>query len=138
MNAASRPISLNTGDTMNSEKPAPASMAKLLCTLCALFLVGLGLLAIVSESNSGCARFKGHVTLLGDQAVSMGFVILCMALLPLVVWVPRLWIGWALVAWWLLLMATVFQGIFRPMRAPPLAARRSLVFRLERPATSPA
>ena len=60
-------------------------MAKLLCTLCALFLVALGLLAIVSESHSGYSRFKGHATLLGDQAVSMGFVILCMALLPLVV-----------------------------------------------------
>jgi uncharacterized membrane protein len=98
---------------MNSEKPAPAPMAKLLCTLSALFLGGLGLLAIVSETHSGYARFKGYVTLLGDQAVSMGFVILCMALLPLVVWVPRRWVGWALVAWWLLLMTTIFQGVFK-------------------------
>jgi hypothetical protein len=89
-------------------------MAKLLCTLSALFLGALGLLAIVNETHSGYARFKGYVTLLGDQAVSMGFVILCMALLPLVVWVPRRWVGWSLVGWWLLLMATIFQGVFKP------------------------
>jgi Ca2+/Na+ antiporter len=99
---------------MNTEKPAVTPMAKLLCTLCALFLGGLGMLAIVTETHSGYARFKGYVTLLGDQAVSMGFVFLCMALLPLVVWVPRRWIGWALVGWWLLLMATIFQGAFKP------------------------
>jgi uncharacterized membrane protein len=54
------------------------------------------------------------VTLLDDQTVSMGFVLLCMALLPLVVWVPRRWIGWALVGWWLLSMATVFLVVFKP------------------------
>jgi len=53
------------------------------------------------------------VTLLGDQAVSLGFVILCMALLPLVVWVPMPWIGVSLMACWLLLMATVFQGVLK-------------------------
>ncbi|MDM7942505.1 MAG: hypothetical protein QUV35_07740 [Hydrogenophaga sp.] len=92
----------------------PSALARLLCTLCAAFLAALGLLAIVTETHSGYARFKGQVTLLGDQAVSMGLVILCLALLPLVVWVPRRWIGWTLVAWWLLLMGTIFQAVFKP------------------------
>jgi hypothetical protein len=100
-------------DPLNTEKPAPTATAKLLCTLGALFFAGMGLLAIVSETHSGYARFKGHVTLLGEQAVSMGFVFLCMALLPLMVWVPRRWVGWALAGWWLLLMATIFQGVFK-------------------------
>jgi hypothetical protein len=94
-----------------SEPPSP--LARLLCTLCAAFIAGLGTLAIVSETHSGYARLKGYVTLQGEQAVAMGTVLLCMALLPLVIWVPRRWIGWALVAWWLLLMATIFQGAFR-------------------------
>ena len=89
-------------------------MAKLLCTLSALLLGALGMAAIVTKTHTGYARFQGLVTLLGDQAVSMGFVFLCMALLPMVVWVPRRWIGWALVSWWLLLMATIFQGVFKP------------------------
>jgi uncharacterized membrane protein len=98
---------------MNPERSGPTRLAKILCTLCAFFLGALGTLAIVTETHSGYARFKGHVTLLGDQAVGMGLVILCLALLPLVVWVPRRWVGWALVLWWLLLMATIFQGVFR-------------------------
>ena len=99
---------------MNTEKPTSTPFAKLLCTLSALFLGALGLLAIVSETHSGYTRRQGLVTLLGDQAVSMGYVLMCMALLPLVVWVPRRWIGWSLVTWWLLLMATIFQGILKP------------------------
>ena len=99
---------------MTGSTNRPSVLARTLCTLSALFLGGLGMLAIVTETHSGYARLKGYVTLLGDPAVSMGFVILCMALLPLVVWVPRRWIGWALVGWWLLLMATVFQGAFQP------------------------
>lgn len=39
---------------------------------------------------------------------------LCTALRPLVVWVPRRWVGRALVAWWLLLMATIVQAVFKP------------------------
>ena len=87
-------------------------LARVLCTLAAAFLAGLGLLAIVTETHSGYARFKGYVTLQGDQAVSMGFVLICMALLPLVVWVTRRWVGWALAGWWVLLMGTIFQGAF--------------------------
>jgi len=98
---------------MNTEKPAPTAMAKLLCTLSALLLCALGMAAIVTETHTGYARFQGIVTLLGDQAVSMGFVFLCMALLPLAVWVPRRWVGWSLVGWWLLLMATIFHGVFK-------------------------
>ncbi|MDZ4280449.1 MAG: hypothetical protein U1C04_06725 [Hydrogenophaga sp.] len=93
---------------------SPSVGARTLCTLCAAFIAVLGLLAIVTETHSGYARFKGHVTLVGDQAVDMGLVILCTALLPLVVWVPRRWIGWSLVAWWLLLMGTIFQAVFKP------------------------
>ncbi|MBA4214049.1 MAG: hypothetical protein C0449_13310 [Polaromonas sp.] len=86
----------------------------MLCTLCALFIAALGLLAIVTETHSGYARFQGHVTLVGDQAVSMGLVILCIALLPLVVWVPRRWLVRSLLAWWVLLMACIFIPIFKP------------------------
>jgi hypothetical protein len=98
---------------MSNPAQRPSTLARILCTLCAVFIAGLGSLAIVSETHSGYARFKGHVTLLGDQAVSMGLVMLCMAMLPLVVWVPRRWVGWALTAWWLLLMATIFLGVFK-------------------------
>lgn len=105
-----------TVDTHHMTHPTrtPSALAKTLCTLCAAFIAALGLLAIETETHSGYARFKGQVTLVGDQAISMGLVILCTALLPLVVWVPRRWIGWALVAWWLLLMATIFQAVFKP------------------------
>jgi hypothetical protein len=99
---------------MTSPDQVPSAWARVLCTLCALFIAALGLLAIVTETHSGYARFQGHVTLVGDQAVSMGLVILCMALLPLVVWVPRRWIGWTLTAWCLLLMGTIFQAVFKP------------------------
>ena len=44
----------------------------------------------------------------------MGFVFLCMARLPLSVWVLRRDIGWVLVGCWLLLMAPIFQGVFKP------------------------
>lgn len=99
---------------MNTEGPAPTPLAKLLCTLCALFIAAWGMLAIVTETHSGYARFKGPVTFLGDQAIAAGVVIVCTALLPLAVWVPRRWIGRALVAWWLLLMACIFVPLFKP------------------------
>ena len=99
---------------MTSPTKAPSAWARTLCTLCAAFIAALGLLAIVTETHSGYARFKGHVTLVGDEAIAMGRVMLCMALLPLVVWVPRRWIGWTLVAWWVLVMATIFQAVFNP------------------------
>jgi hypothetical protein len=89
-------------------------LARVLCTLAAAFLAGLGLLAIVTETHSGYARFKGYVTLQGDPAVSMGFVFICMALLPLVVWVPKRWVGWTMVGWGTLLMGTIFLGVFKP------------------------
>jgi hypothetical protein len=100
--------------SMNDATKPPPLWARLLCTLCAAFIAGLGLLAIVTETHTGHARFKGQVTLLGDQAVDMGLVLLCTALLPLVVWVPRRWVVWALVAWWLLVMATIVQAVFKP------------------------
>lgn len=99
---------------MNSNRPAPSLLTKLLCTLAAVFLAGVGLLAIVTETHSGHARYKGYVTLQGDQAVSMGVVIICLALLPLVVWVPRRWVVRALLAWWLLLMVCIFLPLFKP------------------------
>ncbi len=96
-----------------SNPPKPVSLLpRVLCTLAAAFLAGLGWLAIATETHSGYARFKGYVTLQGDQAVSMGFVLICMALLPLVVWVPKRWVGWTLAGWWVLLMGTIFQGAF--------------------------
>ncbi|PZO17607.1 MAG: hypothetical protein DCF26_09245 [Burkholderiales bacterium] len=100
---------------MKTDRPAPSLLAKLLCTLAAAFLAGVGLLAIVTETHSGYARYKGYVTLQGGQAVSMGIVIICLALLPLVVWVPRRWVGWTLLAWWLLLMVCIFLPIFNPL-----------------------
>ncbi len=99
---------------MTHPNRAPSAWAKALCTLCAAFIAALGLLAIVTETHSGYARYKGYVTLQGDQAVSMGLVLICMALLPLVVWVPRRWVGWTMVGWWVLLMGTIFQGVFKP------------------------
>ena len=103
-------------DTPHPTPPstAPSALARTLCTLCAAFIAALGLLAIGTETHSGYARFQGHVTLVGDQAVSMGLVILCIALLPLVVWVPRRWLVRSLLAWWVLLMATIFQAVFKP------------------------
>ncbi len=100
---------------MTSPPPTPSALTRTLCTLCSAFIAVLGLLAIATETHSGYARFKGQVTLVGEQAVSMGIVILCMAMLPLVVWVPRRWVGWTLVAWWLLLMATIVQAVFGPL-----------------------
>jgi hypothetical protein len=99
---------------MNTDSPAPTRLAKLLCTLCALFIAAWGLLAIVTETHSGYAKFKGPVTFLGDQAIAAGVVIVCTALLPLVVWVPRRWLVRALLAWWVLLMACIFVPIFKP------------------------
>lgn len=99
---------------MTSPDKVPSAWARTLCTLCALFIAAWGMLAIVTETHSGYARFKGPVTFVGDQAVAAGVVIVCTALLPLVVWVPRRWIVRALLAWWVLLMACIFVPIFKP------------------------
>jgi hypothetical protein len=77
----------------------PSLASKILCSLAAAVLAAVGLAAIGFQSHTGQARFKGIVTLQGGAAIDFGIVMLWMALMPLVVWLPRRWVGWSLVVW---------------------------------------
>ncbi len=87
---------------------------RLLSSLAAAVLAVVGLAAIVLRTHTGTARFHGMVTLEGDAAVRAGIFLLCLALLPLAVWLPRRWLGPALVGWWLALMALLAWTLLRP------------------------
>ncbi|WP_302174891.1 hypothetical protein [uncultured Hydrogenophaga sp.] len=81
---------------------------RLLFTAIALVLVALGVMAIVTETHTGSSRYSGVRTLIGDDAVWFGQTCLLLAVLPLLVWVPRARVGLAVAAWWLSLVAWLF------------------------------
>ena len=84
---------------------------KLLFTAIAAVLAGVGVAAIVAEVHSGSTRHRGIVTLYGGDAVWMGQTILLIAAVPLLVWLPQRWVGWAGVVWWLVLMGWIFGSL---------------------------
>ncbi len=93
--------------------PALASITvktrgKLLFTAVAVAFAVSGVLTIANETHTGSTVRGGTVTLLGSDAVWFGQICLVLASLPLVVWLPARWVGWAVTAWWLTLMAWVF------------------------------
>ncbi len=90
--------------------PTPA--ARILCTLASILLGSVGALAIMSQSHTGYARYIGQVTLSGERAVLMGITIIVLALLPMVVWVPKRWVVMFLALWWLAVMVSIFGGLF--------------------------
>jgi hypothetical protein len=81
---------------------------KLLFTAIAAVLATVGIAAIVTEVHSASTRFHGAVTVLGDDAVRAGQTALLLAAVPLLVWLPQRWVGWAGAVWWLVLMGWIF------------------------------
>lgn len=92
---------------------APSWRRRIGWTAVSAVLAAVGTAAIVSETHSGWARFKGFVTLQGDAAVLAGVFFLVLALLPLAVWLPQRWTAPALVLWWLGLMALLTWTVLR-------------------------
>ena len=84
------------------------SSAKWLFTAIAAVLAAVGAAAIVTELHSGSTRHRGIVTFYGSDAVWMGQTILLIAAVPLLVWLPSRWVGWAGAVWWLVLMVWIF------------------------------
>jgi hypothetical protein len=82
--------------------------AKLLFTAIALVLAAAGTLAIVTEVHTSSTRYQGVVTVFGTDAVWVGQTVVLLAALPLLVWLPPRWVGWAGAVWWLVLMAWIF------------------------------
>lgn len=82
--------------------------AKWLFTVIAAVFVALGAAAIVTEVHTTSSRLRGIVTVFGDDAVWAGQTALLLAVLPLLVWLPARWVGWACAVWWLVLMAWIF------------------------------
>ena len=81
---------------------------KLLFTAIAAVLAGVGIAAIVTEVHSASTRLHGVVTVFGDDAVRAGQTALLLAAVPLLIWLPQRWVGWAGVVWWLVLMGWIF------------------------------
>ena len=81
---------------------------KWLFTAISLVLVFVGLLAIVTETHTGSSKYTGIWTMVGDDAIWFGKTCLILAVLPLIVWLPKSWVGYGVAAWWLGLMAWLF------------------------------
>ncbi len=81
---------------------------KLLFTCIAAALVLVGMLAITEETHTGYSRGKGVSTLEGEDAKWFGQTCLLLAVLPLLVWLPKRWVGTVAVVWGLSLMAWIF------------------------------
>jgi len=81
---------------------------KWLFTAIAAVLAAVGAAAIVTEVHTSSTRFQGVVTVFGDDAVWVGQTVLLLAALPLLVWLPVRWVGWAGAVWWVVLMAWIF------------------------------
>jgi hypothetical protein len=50
--------------------------------------------------------------MVGDDAIWFGKTCLILAVLPLIVWLPKPWVGYGVAAWWLGLMAWLFVPFF--------------------------
>ncbi len=85
---------------------------KWLFTAIAVVMATVGTLAIVTEVHTASTRFHGIVTVFGEDAVWAGQTGLLLAALPLLVWLPARWVGWAGAVWWLVLMAWIFGPMF--------------------------
>ena len=81
---------------------------KFVFTGIAALLATIGVLAIVTETHTGYSRFEGIRTLLGDDAVWFGRTCLLLAVLPLLVWLPKGWVGLGISVWWVSLMSWLF------------------------------
>jgi hypothetical protein len=86
--------------------------AKWLFTAISAALAVAGTLAIVTEVHTSSSRYHGVVTVFGDDAVWAGQTALLLAVLPLLVWLPPRWVGWAGAFWWLVLMAWIFGSLY--------------------------
>ncbi len=84
---------------------------KLLFTAISVVLAAVGVAAIVTGVHTASTRFHGVVTLFGDDAVWAGQTGLLLAALPLLVWLPPRWVGWAGAVWWLVLMVWIFGSL---------------------------
>jgi hypothetical protein len=49
---------------------------------------------------------------MGDDAVWFGQTCLLLAVLPLLVWLPKRWVGIGVSVWWVALMAWLFVPFF--------------------------
>ena len=85
---------------------------KLLFTAIAAVLAAAGVATIVTEVHTASTRFQGVVTLFGDDAIWAGQTALLLAALPLLVWLPPRWVGWAGAVWWLVLMVWIFGSLY--------------------------
>lgn len=85
---------------------------KLLFTSISVVLAMAGVSAIVTKSHTTSSRFHGIVTALGEDAVWSGQTFLLLALLPLIVWLPKRVVGMGVATWWLTLMVWLFSPFF--------------------------
>ncbi len=80
-----------------------STRVRILGTVAAAFIAALALLAIRMQDHSVVVHYPRYHPSMGEQMISMGTYLLpCLALLPLIVWVPRRWVPWALASWLLL------------------------------------
>lgn len=77
-----------------------------------MLLIVLGVFAIVTETHTSHPRFRGVVTVFGEAAIWNGKTCLILAALPLMVWLPKRWLGLGVSLWWATLMAWLFVPFF--------------------------
>ena len=85
---------------------------KLLFSLIAGAFIAAGAMTISNETHTGSTKYSGVVTLVGPAAVSFGWVVIVLGLLPLFVWLPRKAVVPYLCAWFVAVMAAVFVPLF--------------------------
>lgn len=92
-------------------------LLRLLMTAISLVLIGLGGMAILTQTHTGYARFKGEVTLEGAQASAFGYTMLWLALMPLTTWLPQRFLAKVLIVWFVGMMGLVFWFVRYPHAA---------------------
>lgn len=85
---------------------------KLLFASISAVLIFIGVLAIATQTHTGYSRYEGLRTIMGDDAIWFGQTCLLLAVLPLLVWLPKRWVGIGVSVWWVALMAWLFVPFF--------------------------
>ncbi len=84
------------------------SRTKLVFTALSAVIFCVGLVAIVTETHTATSRFEGYRTVVGADAVWVGQTAVLLAILPVLVWLPKRWVGLGVSMWWVALMAWLF------------------------------
>lgn len=85
---------------------------RVLFTTISVILIISGSVSIITGVSTSSTKLGGIVTLTGVDATWSGMTAMLIGLLPLIVWLPKRYVGLCVIIWWVGLMSWLFTGIF--------------------------